>query len=327
MCILKKESPWQPEKKRSWIMLQLRTPGYRAIDNLRRQREFPTGWSSMTDLEKQANSFLEAFHRERHEVSRQFGPGFFLPELIDGALRTSKAEHMDMTALSSTRKLQLVRALERLTAMLALNRRYVRFLRHIIMDIAERSGRNARVLELAGGAGGLAFALAEEVSHNRLPAEITSSDIVPAYVAEGKETARRKRLPVSFRTLDACSFEGIEPGSIDIVIMAQSLHHFTGGQLAMMIARSKENGAMAFVGIDGFRSLMLAAGVPLMASLQGIPEFTLDGFTSARKFYSEPELDALAEIATGKRDHSVLSRWPLTITAISFDGSHTPAAL
>ncbi len=95
----------------------------------------------------------------------------------------------------------------------------------------------------------------------------------------------------------------------------------------MMIARSKENGAMAFVGIDGFRSLMLAAGVPLMASLQGIPEFTLDGFTSARKFYSEPELDALAEIATGKRDHSVLSRWPLTITAISFDGSHTPAAL
>ncbi len=97
-----------------------------------------------------------------------------------------------MTALSSTRKLQLVRALERLTAMLALNRRYVSFLRNIIMDIAERSGRNARVLELAGGAGGLALALAEEVSHNRLPAEITSSDIVPAYVAEGKETAGEK---------------------------------------------------------------------------------------------------------------------------------------
>ncbi|MDT9546168.1 MAG: class I SAM-dependent methyltransferase [Chlorobium sp.] len=303
-------------------MLQLRTAGYRAIDNLRRRKEFPTGWSSLNELEKQADIFLEDFHRERLEVSRTGGLGGYIPQLIDDALRTTKAEHMDMAALPPTRKLQLARALERLTGMLALNRRYVNYLRGIIIDIAERSGRNTRVLELAGGAGGLALALAEEVLKQKLPAEVTSSDIVPAYVAEGTDIAERKRLPVAFRTLDACSLEGIEAGSFDLVIMAQSLHHFSGGQLAMMIAQSKETGAMAFIGIDGFRSLMLTAGVPLLASLQGIREFTMDGLTSARKFYSEPELDALAEIATGKRDHTVLSRWPLTITAISFDG-HT----
>jgi len=222
-------------------MLQLRTAGYRAINNLRRRREFPTGWSCLNDLEKQADQFLENFHKERLEVSRQSGLGFFIPELIDGALRTTKAEHMDMAALSPTRKLQLARALERLTGMLALNQRYVSYLRSIIIDIAERSGRNARVLELAGGVGGLALALAKEVTQQRLPAEVTSSDIVTAYVEEGVSIAKQKRLPVTFRTLDACSFEGIEPGSFDLVIMAQSLHHFSGGQLAMMIARSKRN--------------------------------------------------------------------------------------
>jgi len=137
---------------------------------------------------------------------------------------------------------------------------------------------------LPEGVGGLALALAKEVTQQRLPAEVTSSDIVTAYVEEGVSIAKQKRLPVTFRTLDACSFEGIEPGSFDLVIMAQSLHHFSGGQLAMMIARSKETGAMAFIGIDGFRSLILAAGVPLMASLQGIREFTMDGLTSARNF-------------------------------------------
>ncbi len=60
-------------------MLQLRTPGYRAIDNLRRQREFPTGWSSMTDLEKQANSFLEPFTGNGMRFHDSSDQAFFSP--------------------------------------------------------------------------------------------------------------------------------------------------------------------------------------------------------------------------------------------------------
>ena len=57
-----------------------------------------------------------------------------------------------------------------------------------------------------------------------------------------------------------------------------------------------------------------------MASLQGILSFALDGLTSARKFYSELELDLIAEIATGKRDHTVICDWPLSILTVRFDG-------
>ena len=96
--------------------------------------------------------------------------------------------------------------------------------------------------------------------------------------------------------------------------------HFTPGQLAVMIAQSAQHTTTAFIGIDGYRSIVLACGVPLMASLQGIASFTLDGLTSARKFYSELELDMITEIATAKRDHAVSSAWPLSVLSIRFDG-------
>ena len=107
-------------------------------------------------------------------------------------------------------------------------------------------------------------------------------------------------------------------GEFDIVVMAQSLHHFTPGQLAVVIAQSGRHATTAFVGIDGYRSVLLAGGVPLIASLQGIVSFTLDGLTSARKFYSELELDMIAEIATGRRDHTLDCLWPLSVLTVRF---------
>jgi len=120
--------------------------------------------------------------------------------------------------------------------------------------------------------------------------------------------------------LNAFALPEFSAGSFDLMLLSQSIHHFTPGQLAIMIAQSAKHTKTAFVGIDGYRSILLAGGVPLMASMQGIASFALDGLISARKFYSELELDIIAEIATGKKNHIVTSSWPLSILTVRFDG-------
>jgi SAM-dependent methyltransferase len=186
----------------------------------------------------------------------------------------------------------------------------------LLMPVVTRLAKKDRpvgILELAAGSGGLAFALAERTRRAGVEVSITASDIVPEMVSEGNRIAADRKVPVHFRHLNAFNFEGIEPGSVDLVVISQSLHHFTPGQLALMIAQAELHGASAFIGIDGYRSLLLFGGVPLVASLQGIGTFTQDGCTSARKFFSEIELDIIAAIATRRHDHRVTCSWPLTM--------------
>jgi SAM-dependent methyltransferase len=301
-------------------MLQLRKAGLKALDNLRLAGAFPSCWQSMEELESKTNEFVSRFLDERFRVSRAFGGVSFLPELLDKALRTSESEHMDDRQLPETEKLELVRALDRQNQMLHLYPRYVDMLLSIIGEVVQGEQQEARVLELASGSGGLALALAEEARRKNLPLSITGSDIVPIFIKEGNRQAEEKKLSVSFQLLNAFDLPEFSAGSFDLMLLSQSIHHFTPGQLAIMIAQSAKQTKTAFVGIDGYRSMLLAGGVPLMASMQGIASFTLDGFTSARKFYSELELDIIAEIATGKRDHVVTSSWPLSILTVRFDG-------
>ncbi len=300
-------------------MLQLTTAGYRALDNLRSGGGFPAPWKSMAELEGAADTAVARFLDERWRVSLELGGGFLLPELIDRALRTSDIEQMDKE-IPEEEKLELVRALDRQNAMMQLYGRYVDILRPLILEVAEREKRNARVLELACGSGGLSMALAEVIRQNSLPAEITGSDIVPAFIDAGNALARERELPVSFRVLDAFNMQLLDGDQFDLIVISQSLHHFTPGRLAVMIAQSATRASTAFIGIDGYRSTLLACGVPLIASLQGIPAFALDGLTSARKFYSELELGLIAEIATGRKDHSISCSWPLSVLKVSFKG-------
>ncbi|MEI8033210.1 MAG: class I SAM-dependent methyltransferase [Chlorobiaceae bacterium] len=300
-------------------MLQLDTAGCRALEKLRSGGDFPSPWRGMAELERAADEGVARFLEERWKVSLELGGGFLLNELIDRALRTSDVEHMDDRHLPEKERLALVRALDRQNGMMRLYPRYVDILRPLIEDIAARNSRKARLLELACGSGGLSFALAEEISKGVLPAEITGSDIVPAFIDAGNALAREKNLPVSFRVLDAFDMQLVDGEKFDLIVISQSLHHFTPGQLAVMIAHAATQASTAFVGIDGYRSTLLACGVPLIAALQGIPAFAQDGFTSARKFYSEMELDLIAGIATGRHEHAVTCSWPLSVVTIKFN--------
>jgi len=227
---------------------------------------------------------------------------------------------MDNENLSGDEKLTLVKALDRQNEMMGLYNRYPAIILPLAEEIARKENRSIRLLELASGSGGLSLALAEEARRKNLPLSIVASDIVPIFIEEGNRQAEEKKLPVTFRLINAFEMPEFSSGSFDLMVLSQSIHHFTPGQLAIMIAQSAKQTKTAFVGIDGYRSMLLAGGVPLMATMQGIASFTLDGFISARKFYSELELDIIAEIATGKRNHAITSPWPLSILTVRFDG-------
>lgn len=299
-------------------MLQLKTAGFKALDNLRKKGLFPPRWLNMQELEEVSDSVLSQFFDERFRVSQELGGGFLISALIDKALRTRDNELMDDRNLPVSEKLKLVQALDRQNAMMQLYPRYVDLLIPFIQEISETKKREVRVLELASGAGGLTLALAEAVRQKKLHASVTGSDIVPAYIEAGNTRAAELGVPATFRYLDAFDLTSAGKGAFDLVVISQSLHHFTPGQLAVMIALASENAATAFVGIDGYRSLLLACGVPVVAAMQGIASFTLDGLTSARKFYTELELDMIAEIASGKRAQRVSCSWPLSVMTVRF---------
>ena len=299
-------------------MLQLKTAGFKALGNLRSSGNFSSGFLNMDELNLKADEAVARFLDERFAVSQELGGVFFLLELLDNAIRTSDKELMDKPNLPESEKLDMVQALDRQNVMMQLYPRYIDTLLPLITEVAERTKREVRVLELASGAGGLAFALAETAEQKNLDVRITASDIVPAFIEEGNGIASKKKLAVSFRLLNAFDLTELEMGEFDIVVMAQSLHHFTPGQLAVIIAQSARYATTAFVGIDGYRSMLLAGGVPLIASLQGIGSFTLDGLTSARKFYSELELDIISEIATGRREQRVECSWPFSVLTVRF---------
>jgi len=303
-------------------MLQLETAGYKTLNDLRSRGEFPPEWTNIDELEQLTDRFMERFRAERFEVSKELGPGFVISELIDQTVRTSERENMDDETKPGEERLESVRALDRMNRMTFSYEHQCDLLMPLIEKLG-RSGKTVGILELAAGSGGLAFALAERAQKTGIEVRITASDIVPEMISEGNRLAREKNLPLSFRRLNAFDFEGIEPGSADLVVISQSLHHFTPGQLALMIAQAKRHGASAFVGLDGFRSLLLIGGVPLVASLQGIGDFTLDGLTSARKFYSGIELDIIAAIATGNETHRVTCSWPMTILHVPLNDAGT----
>lgn len=301
-------------------MLQLRTAGYKAIDNLRSRNLFPPLWKNTQELEEATDRLMQLFLAERLAVSTELGAGFLLGELLDRAMRTDEPEIMDDGELPESEKLELVEALDRQNDTMGLYSLYASLLFPLVRDIAGRKRRTPRVLELASGSGGLALALASEAQRQGVALSVTGSDIVPRYMEESNRRAAEKKLPVTFRTLNAFTMEAPDDEPYDIVLISQSLHHFTPGQLAVIIAKAKEREASAFVGIDGYRDLLLGLGMPLVAGLQLIGAFAQDSLTSARKFYSEPELHLIAECAAGAGRHAVGRSWPVTLLNVRFDG-------
>jgi len=79
-------------------------------------------------------------------------------------------------------------------------------------------------------------------------------------------------------------------GAYDLAFIAQSVHHFSPGKLARMIAESRRVATTALVSVDGYRSVGMLGFVIGTAALTARPAIIHDATLSARKFYSAPEL-------------------------------------
>jgi SAM-dependent methyltransferase len=107
-------------------------------------------------------------------------------------------------------------------------------------------GRPATILEIGGGSGSAALAVAERLSRDAALARIgryVFTEIVPTFLrrAERNIRSRFRTLPIEFRRLDMdrnFREQGIEPGSADVVYAVNTIH--IAKDLAATLARVRE---------------------------------------------------------------------------------------
>jgi SAM-dependent methyltransferase len=300
-------------------MLQLRSVNRAILDDpaFRQAMRAPAAGAA---LEQHVDRVVGDMRTERVRRASADGPRAKLGAAIDAALRTDAVEHMDEDGYPEKGKLGIALGLHLMNVASASYRRFFERLRPILDAIENRHGRPARVLELACGSGGFAFALEAQARRRGIRVEITASDIVPLYVARGQGRAAKQGSAVVFRSLDALDMESVADGAYDVVFIAQSVHHFSPGQLARMIAESRRVATTAFVSVDGYRSLGMVAFVAGTAILSMWPAMVHDAVISVRKFYGEAELEAIARMAAPDADITLGRIRPLNTTlAVRFD--------
>jgi ubiquinone/menaquinone biosynthesis C-methylase UbiE len=256
----------------------------------------------------------------RAQTAASRGPMARLFERLDSLMRTSEREHLDDPYFPAADKLRIVQGLHLMNMATFSYGRFLSVLAPTLARIARRDGRPARLLELAGGTGGFALALAEVAAQRNIPVEVHGSDIVPVYVEHARAEAARRRLPVSFQLLDATDMSSVAPGAFDIVFVAQSMHHFSPGMLGSMIAEASRVARYSFVGIDGFRSLAMLAFVTGTAVLSLHRPSLHDAWISARSFYSHGDLRLIAELAAPGARVSTSRRAINTVLEVDFAG-------
>jgi SAM-dependent methyltransferase len=241
--------------------------------------------------------------------------------VVDHALRTDRPEHIDLPHFPAKRKIRIVKALHLFNRLATSYERYTRLLRPTINEVAVRYQRPARLLELGSGSGEFALELTRLSEEKRLPVEVTGSDYLPEYVEHGNMRARQEGVNVRFRLVNAFDMQDLGPDAYDIILISQSMHHFTPGQLAMMLAQAQTVATTAFVGIDGYRGLLFFASVPALTWLLcWQPYIVHDTILSGCRAYSEYELELMARIAVLDSGITVKELFPgVSVLTARFD--------
>lgn len=278
----------------------------------------------MTELERAADDAVARLRAERLRCASTWWER--LQARLDRRIDTDVVEYLDRPEHPAHLKLRQVRWLHRQNVVLRSYDRYLRLLTPAIEDATRaREGGRARLLELGSGSGELSLALARLARKRNLPVEITGSDIVPTYVDDANARARAERSTASFRVLNAFDLSSaLKPGDVDVGFIVQSLHHFSPGQLAMMIAQLGAAGARRFVGIDGRRGLFLLGALPALCGLSFDRYFVHDAFVSMRRLYADAELELVASIAARGARISLSADGPF-ITMLTVEYPHREA--
>ncbi|MGK5092497.1 class I SAM-dependent methyltransferase [Deltaproteobacteria bacterium TL4] len=275
-------------------MLQMKALNQKVLKKLE-QDLLRTEWDSMASLELLADRCIDQLRENRKKIAKNQGGLTRIRELLDRTIRTDDLEYLDDPDFPESKKVHMVRGLHYMNVMLFSYHHFLRILKPYIVQVEQQHNRPVRILELASGSGEFTLALASLAQKKGLPVEMTGSDIVEGHVLEGRKSAKKRRIPAQFIQLNAFEMSTIQDEAYDMVFIAQSIHHFSPGQLAMMMAQSQRICKTAFIGVDGYRSLFLLGFVPGMGHFYTIGVH--DAWVTARKFYSQSELELIGKLA------------------------------
>ena len=283
-------------------MLQL-TKMYRQIfQQISTEKPHLFKWNTLDELEDNINRIFSESEKIRQK--RITGPKkiFKINELIDHRLWSNEIELLDQPNYPVDKKQKLVEALHKFNLLVHSYPRFLNELKPIINLINRKKKRKARILELASGSGRFSMELAKLVQKRNLLVEITGSDYIPEYVKRASLESKYLGIPVKFKLFDALNLHKIEPGEYDLIFTANSLHHFSPGAIARMIAGAVKVATWGFMGMDGYRSFltaMIVAGMGFLASLAYFnSDYFHDSWLTSRKFYTHPQLELISKIAT-----------------------------
>jgi ubiquinone/menaquinone biosynthesis C-methylase UbiE len=281
-------------------MLQMMALARKAKDELDLMTPFPPQWESMKELEQVTNHWMDQWLLRRNQVAGQQGLYAKLSDYIDRTVRTDLPELTDSPEVLPQRKLRIVRKIYMMSVVLGACRHYYKILTPLIHEIASSKNRPVRLLELASGSSEVAMNLAAMAKKDNLPVEITVSDYIEDMVEDAKSRARNRGLKMRFRTINIRNMEEALGGDrYDIFLIIGSMHHFTPGQLAVMLAetrRTSDPGSL-FIGLDLHRFVGMLFFLPFSHVITFSSDNIYDAWLTARKAYSLYELEQIARIA------------------------------
>lgn len=207
--------------------------------------------------------------------------------------KADEQEYLDSPIVDRARRVRILRHLDQMNALCG---NYPAFF-HCVKPLLSPRERT-RVLDLAAGHGGFAYALKNLAEIHGLDVEVTASDIKREYLELGVQRQRLQKQRIGFMLQDALDLSNLVNARYDVITCTQSLHHFSPGEVAVMFHEAARCAAKGVVFIDGSRGALNAAMVgSLGLILYRDRALAHDAFVSFRRFYVTEELSMLASLS------------------------------
>nr|WP_158021486.1 methyltransferase domain-containing protein [Mycolicibacterium chubuense] len=216
------------------------------------------------------------------------GPG---ASWLDRTLQTDRLEYLDRNDVDELKD-RVVRALDR-----GGRRRHGIYGKcaQVALDVVADVPR-PKILELGAGLGGLS----EQLLRHRPDAEVTITDLDPAFVDEIARSDLGRHPRAIIRTMDATAIDAPD-GGFDLAVFALSLHHLPPASAARVFAEGTRVARKLLI-IDLRRPPAPLHAVVLAAVMPFTPVIPLthDGVISSMRAYSPAALKALARHAAAE---------------------------
>jgi hypothetical protein len=219
---------------------------------------------------------------------------------IDRRFYKNGSERLDDPAYPEADRREALDLLDRFNQALGTYDAFIEVISPLIEAAERRAGglRPVRVHDLASGHAGFAVLLKQKLGDR---ADVEASDIMPEYLAIGRERAEALGVHIDLFTEDALAMDGPRARGVDVLLCTQALHHFPPGMVARMIGEASRAANVGACFIDGERSLTtLALFLPAATLYTRHGTLVHDGIVSIRRMYYKEELGLLAALAPGK---------------------------